>query len=42
MSQGTSRDRDTLADFALKLSDEERDAFVRKVMGEDKQDFSEA
>ena len=33
---------DTLADLALKLSEEERDAFIRKVMGEEKQDFAEA
>ena len=31
-----------LADFALKLLDEERDAFIRKVMRDDQQDFAEA
>ena len=35
--------REKLADYALKLSDEERDAFIRKVIGEDNgQGFQEA
>jgi hypothetical protein len=34
---------DKLANFVLKLSDEERDTFIRKVMGEEPtKDFPEA